>query len=190
MILSRVWYVVLGLAVAVSLYVVYFAVGQYDRQNARALKESLASDSQTVEWALKIDARRHIDALLPASVDATLQQTLVAADGKDGKIPDKLKADAKKALGVIPSPSRPTGAAMRCLRSIGTGAWSVRLGSKAGPRATTSSSVDTRRRTTRSTGGCAMTFGCWEAGCTSSLRGRSSTMPRSVLRERSSRFRK
>ena len=32
MILSRVWYVLLGLAVAVALYVVYIAVGQYDRQ--------------------------------------------------------------------------------------------------------------------------------------------------------------
>ena len=102
MILSRVWYVVLGLAVAVSLYVVYLAVGQYDRQNARALKEGLASDSQTVEWAMKIDARRHIDGLLAASVDPTLQQTLVSADAtKEGKVPDKLKADAKKALATI-----------------------------------------------------------------------------------------
>jgi hypothetical protein len=101
MILSRVWYVVLGLAVAVGLYVVYLAVGQYDRQNTRALKEGLASDSQTVEWAMKIDARRRLDALLPASVDPTLQQTLIAADTKDGKIPDKLKVDAKKALATI-----------------------------------------------------------------------------------------
>jgi hypothetical protein len=102
MILSRVWYVVLGLAVAVSLYVVYLAVGQYDRQNARALREALASDSQTVEWALRIDSRRHIDALLPASVDPTLQQALVAANlVKEGKLPDKLKADSKKALSSI-----------------------------------------------------------------------------------------
>lgn len=102
MILSRVWYLVLGLAVAVSLYVVYLAVGQYDRQNARALREALASDSQTVEWALRIDSRRHIDALLPASVDPTLQQALVAANlVKEGKLPDKLRADSKKALSTI-----------------------------------------------------------------------------------------
>jgi hypothetical protein len=102
MILSRVWYVVLGLAVAVALYVVYVAVGQYARQGTRALKEGLASDSQTVEWALKIDARRRIDALLVGSVDATLQQSLVAANSvKSGKIPQPPRDGARKALGSI-----------------------------------------------------------------------------------------
>jgi hypothetical protein len=102
MILSRLWYVLLGLAVAVALYVVFVAVGQYDRQNLRALKEGLASDSQTVEWALKIDARRRLDALLAGSVDPTLQQALVAANGtKDGKVPDKSRTDAKKALATV-----------------------------------------------------------------------------------------
>jgi hypothetical protein len=102
MILSRLWYVLLGLAVAVALYVVFVAVGQYDRQNLRALKEGLASDSQTVEWALKIDARRRLDALLAGSVDPTLQQALVAANSsKDGKVPDKSRTDAKKALATV-----------------------------------------------------------------------------------------
>ena len=102
MILSRVWYVLLGLAVAVALYVVFIAVGQYERQTTRALKEGLASDSQTVDWALKIDNRRRLDALLAGSVDATLQQALVQSNSsKDGKIPDKAKADAKKALSTI-----------------------------------------------------------------------------------------
>jgi hypothetical protein len=99
MILSRVWYVILGGAVAVSLYVVYVAVGQYNRQTTLALKAGLASDSQTVDWALKIDARRRLDALLAGSVDPALQQSLVTANGvRDGKLPDKAKADAKKAL--------------------------------------------------------------------------------------------
>jgi len=102
MILSRLWYVLLGVAGAVALYVVYVAVGQYDRQNLRALKEGLASDSQTVEWALKIDARRRLDALLAGSVDATLQQALVSANAaKDGRVPDKARTDAKTALGTI-----------------------------------------------------------------------------------------
>jgi len=102
MILSRAWYVLLGVAVGVALYVVFVAVGQYNRQNALALKEGLASDSQTVEWALKIDARRRLDALLPGSVDANLQQALVAANAsKDGKGADKARADAKKALNAV-----------------------------------------------------------------------------------------
>jgi hypothetical protein len=102
MVISRLWYVLLGVAVAVALYVVYIAVGEYNRQTTRALMEGLASDSQTVEWALKIDARRRLDALLGASVDATLQQALVLADSsKDGKIPEKAKADAKRALAAV-----------------------------------------------------------------------------------------
>jgi hypothetical protein len=102
MILSRVWYVLLGLAVAVALYVVYIAAGEFDRQATRALKEGLASDSQTVEWELKIDARRRLDALLAGSIDGALQQALVGAlTTKEGKIPDKLRTDARKALGTI-----------------------------------------------------------------------------------------
>jgi hypothetical protein len=102
MILSRVWYVLLGLAVAVAMYIVYLAVGQYERQATRALKEGLASDSQTVEWALKIDARRRLDALLAGSVDSALQQALVAANApKDGKVPAAAQAAAKKAIGAV-----------------------------------------------------------------------------------------
>ncbi|HEV3189511.1 MAG TPA: MXAN_5187 family protein [Polyangiaceae bacterium] len=101
MILSRVWYVVLGVAVAVALYVVYVAVGQYNRQTVRALKEGLASDSQTLEWALKIDARRRLDALLVGSVDLALRQALVTANASTGKVPDKPRTEAKKALAGI-----------------------------------------------------------------------------------------
>src|SRR5277367_770504 len=113
MILSRVWYVLVGLAVAVAMYILYVAVGQFDRQGTRSLKEGLASDSQTVEWALKIDARRRLDALLVGSVDATLQQALVAANGVKpaacantnifcpAKLPDATRASAKKALDSI-----------------------------------------------------------------------------------------
>src|SRR5260370_4689682 len=104
MILSRVWYVVLGVAVAVALYVVYVAVGQYNRQTARALKEGLASDSQTVEWALKIDARRRLDALLVGSVDLGLRQALRAANASNGKLPQRPRAEAKTALvGIVDS---------------------------------------------------------------------------------------
>jgi hypothetical protein len=102
MILSRVWYVLLGLAVAVAMYVVYLAVGQHERQATRALKEGLASDSQTVEWALKIDTRRRLDALLAGSVDSALQKALVDANApKDGKVPAAAQAAARKAIGAV-----------------------------------------------------------------------------------------
>ena len=55
-----------------------------------------------MEWALKIDARRRLDALLAASVDATLQKALVDANAsRDGKVPEGAKASAKKALSTV-----------------------------------------------------------------------------------------
>jgi hypothetical protein len=99
MILSRVWYVLLGAAVVVALYALYVAVGQFNRTTTHSLAEGLASDSQTVEWKLKIDSRRRLDGLLGGAVDPTLQGALVAAStAKDGKIPQKSRDDAKKAL--------------------------------------------------------------------------------------------
>ncbi len=102
MILSRVWYVLLGVAAAVALYVVYLAVGRYNRQTTLDLKEGLASDSQTVEWALKIDARHRLDALLVGSLDKNLRQAIAAADvAREGRLSDKPRTDARRALSSI-----------------------------------------------------------------------------------------
>jgi hypothetical protein len=97
MVLSRIWYIVLSLVLGVGLYVAYLAVGEYNRRNAVATNEELASDSQTVGWALQIDARRRLDALLLGSVDPGLQQALQGAEDKD-KVPPKAKEDAVRAL--------------------------------------------------------------------------------------------
>lgn len=97
MLLSRFWYFFLGLLVAGALYVAFLAVGQYNRRNQVAMTEGLASDSQVLRWALQIDARRRLDALLPASVDKAIQESLVSANGKD-KIVPKWRDDARKAL--------------------------------------------------------------------------------------------
>jgi hypothetical protein len=102
MLLSRFWYVLVSILLGVALYAVYVAVGQYNRRNGVAMNEGLASDSQTVGWALQIDARRRLDLLLPGSVDPTVRASLAAANGKDtDKIPQKAKDDAKKALSDI-----------------------------------------------------------------------------------------
>ncbi len=110
MLLSRFWYGILSLLIGVSLYVAYVAVGQYNRRNQLTMTEGLASDSQTVRWALQIDARRRLDALLLGSVDKGVQDALMASQ-KD-KIPPKAREDAKKALdGILqklPVEVRPT----------------------------------------------------------------------------------
>ena len=100
MVLSRIWYIVLSLLLGVALYVVFLAVGQYNRRNGVAMTEELASDSQTVGWALQIDARKRLDALLLGAVDKGIQDALQAANGKD-TIPAKAKDDARRALGAV-----------------------------------------------------------------------------------------
>jgi hypothetical protein len=97
MILSRIWYIVLSLLLGMALYIVFLAVGQYNRRNGVAMTEELASDSQTVGWALQIDARKRLDALLIGSVDKGIQDALQAANVKDS-IPAKAKEDARRAL--------------------------------------------------------------------------------------------
>ena len=114
MLLSRFWYGVLSLLIGVAIYVSYVAVGQYNRRNQVAMTEGLASDSQVVRWALQIDARRRLDALLLGSVDKGVQEALnnVQKDTKSEKIPAKIREDAKKALDGIqqklPPEVRPT----------------------------------------------------------------------------------
>lgn len=100
MLLSRFWYVFLSFVAGLALYVAYLAVGQYNRRNAVAMAETLASDSQVVGWALQIDARRRLDAMLVGAVDKGVQDGLLSANGKD-KIPSSAKDGAKKALGSI-----------------------------------------------------------------------------------------
>jgi hypothetical protein len=100
MILSRVWYVILSIVTAGALYVVFLAVGQYDRRNTVAMNEELASDSQIVGWALQIDARHRLDALLVGAVDKGVQDALSSADGKD-RIPQSSKDGARKALAAV-----------------------------------------------------------------------------------------
>lgn len=110
MLLSRFWYAVLAIVAAAALYVVFVAVGQYNRRNQVAMSEEVAGDAQVVRWSLQVDARRRLDALLIGAVDKGIQDALVAADGKD-KIPSASKDGAKKAvdaiLGKLPQDYRP-----------------------------------------------------------------------------------
>ncbi len=110
MVLSRLWYVVLALLLGITTYVVFLAVGEYDRRNGVAMEEELASDSQTVGWALQIDARKRLDALLIGAVDRGIQESLQSAAGRD-TIPGKAKEDGHRALNAtlekIPADFRP-----------------------------------------------------------------------------------
>lgn len=97
MLLSRFWYAILAILAGVAVYGIFLAVGQYNRRSFVATNEALAADSQVMKWALQIDARRRLDAMLIASVDKGIQDALVSCIDKE-KIPQKSKDDAKKAL--------------------------------------------------------------------------------------------
>lgn len=97
MILSRIWYVILSLLIAAAAYVVFLAVGQYNRSNAAAASETLKSDSQVVSWALQVDARRRLDALYLATGDASVVKALRSANGKE-PIPPASKDEAVKGM--------------------------------------------------------------------------------------------
>ncbi|AKV04673.1 alpha 1 type XVII collagen [Labilithrix luteola] len=97
MILSRIWYVILALLLAAAYYVVSLAVGQYNRRNGAAMEETLKSDSQSVSWALQLDARRRLDVLLLAAADPAVGKALRAANAKD-PIPPTSKEEGAKAL--------------------------------------------------------------------------------------------
>ena len=97
MLLSRSWYIVLSLVMAGALYVAFLAVGQYNRRNQVAMNEELAGDSQVVGWALQIDSRHRLDALLVGAVDKGIQDSLSAANGRD-PLPRSSKDGARRAL--------------------------------------------------------------------------------------------
>src|SRR5215472_7306070 len=98
MLLSRFWYVILSFLLAIALYVVFIAVGQYNRRNAEGAVAQLMSDSQTVGWALQIDSRRRLDWLLVGSIDPQIRGALNQSNQGRDKMPPKAREDARKAL--------------------------------------------------------------------------------------------
>lgn len=100
MILSRIWYFVLAILAAFSLYLASLAVGQFNRNLNNASADQLKSDTQVVSWAMQIDARRRIDSLLIGSVDESVRKALRASSGKDA-VPQASRDDGRRALTTI-----------------------------------------------------------------------------------------
>jgi hypothetical protein len=97
MILSRIWYVILAILLAAAYYIVALAVGQYNRRNQSAMEETLKADSQVVSWAMQVDARRRLDALLLPAVDPAIAKAIRGANNKEN-IPPGSRDEGAKAL--------------------------------------------------------------------------------------------
>jgi hypothetical protein len=98
MVLSRFWYVLLGLIVGALLFVLYLAQSMYNRQAEKQMKESLSSDTQVVSWYLKNDARERSAHLIKFALESSIAKSLSESSGSDGKVPERSRSAAKEGL--------------------------------------------------------------------------------------------
>lgn len=106
MVLSRFWYVLLGLFLGLAVFVSSIATSMYNRSGARAMGEALSSDSQVVAWYLRDDARQRAGRLIQFGVDPDVSKYLQKSSDSEAKVPEeakeKLLAALKKVNGSIP----------------------------------------------------------------------------------------
>ncbi len=106
MVLSRFWYVLLGLFLGLSVFLLSIATSMYNRAGARAMGEALSSDSQVVAWYLRDDARQRSGRLIQFGVDPDIAKYLQKSTESEAKVPeeakDKLLTALKKVNASIP----------------------------------------------------------------------------------------
>ena len=106
MVLSRFWYVLVGLFLGLSIFVLSLATSMYNRAGARAMAEALSSDSQVVAWYLRDDARQRSGRLIQFGVDPDIAKYLQKSSDSEAKVPedakDKLLSALKKVNASIP----------------------------------------------------------------------------------------
>ncbi len=106
MVLSRFWYVLLGLFLGLSIFVLSLATSMYNRAGARAMGEALSSDSQVVAWYLRDDARQRSGRLIQFGVDPDIAKYLQKSSDAEAKVPedakDRLLSALKKVNASIP----------------------------------------------------------------------------------------
>ncbi len=106
MVLSRFWYVLLGLFLGLSVFLLSIATSMYNRAGARAMGEALSSDSQVVAWYLRDDARQRSGRLIQFGVDPDIAKYLQKSSDSEAKVPEdareKLLSALKKVNAAIP----------------------------------------------------------------------------------------
>src|SRR6478752_8727605 len=107
MVLSRFWYVLLGLFLGLSVFLLSIATSMYNRAGARAMGEALSSDSQVVAWYLRDDARQRSGRLIQFGVDPDIAKYLQKSSDSEAKVPEEAREKAltalKKVNGAIPA---------------------------------------------------------------------------------------
>ena len=98
MLLSRFWYVLLGLLLGAAFFLLNIASNMYNRAGLRARAEALASDAQVVSWYLRDDARQRSAQLIPFALDQDIAKNLQRSSENEGKVPLDARAKLTEAL--------------------------------------------------------------------------------------------
>lgn len=98
MLLSRFWFVIVGLALGAALFVLSIAQSVHNRATDRALGEGLSSDSQVIAWYLRDDARMRAGHLIKFALDAELARGLLSASKSETTLPSKYRDSVRAAL--------------------------------------------------------------------------------------------
>jgi hypothetical protein len=101
MLLSRFWYVLLGLVLGALVFVLFLAQSMYNRQGGRAMAEGLSVDSQVVSWYLKNDARERSAHLIKFAIEGNIPKGLAEASASEGKVPDKARQMVQQGLAKV-----------------------------------------------------------------------------------------
>jgi hypothetical protein len=94
---SRLWYLVLGIAIGFLTFLLFVASSMFDRASKRTMSEGLAGDAQVVSWYIRDDARRRSSALINFALDPELSAALGKSSASD-KVPADAKEKTKKLL--------------------------------------------------------------------------------------------
>jgi hypothetical protein len=98
MLLSRFWFVLLGLVIGGAVFVLSLAVSMYNRSGARFMGEALSSDSQVVSWYLRDDARQRSAQLIQFALNQDIAKLLMDSSDSESRVPDKTRDRLTTAL--------------------------------------------------------------------------------------------
>lgn len=98
MLLSRFFYVVLGLAIGALVFMLSLAQGMYNRAGDRARAQGLSADSQVVSSYLKDDSRMRSAQLVKFALDGDIIKGLQAASKSETQLDEKYRDQVTKGL--------------------------------------------------------------------------------------------
>lgn len=97
MLLSRFWYMLLGLLLGGAVFTLYIAQSMYNRSSSKVLGESLSSDSQVVSWYLRSQSRERSAQLIKFALSPEVSQALQKSSRSEN-VPKEAREQASSAL--------------------------------------------------------------------------------------------